>query len=76
LCAISSAPGRGNICAGRNNDLASLHLLLPIRATEEFRANTGEFLHLLIYSAERNIGGAEMRIAAEERAKEEKIVAI
>jgi hypothetical protein len=40
-------------CAGRNNDLASLYVLLPIRATEEFRANTGEFLHRLNYHSKR-----------------------
>lgn len=41
------------LCSGRANDLANIFVLLPIRAAEEFRANTGEFLHRLNYVARR-----------------------
>jgi hypothetical protein len=41
------------ICWGRAGDTASVIVGLPIRATEKFRANTGEFLHRLNYVAKR-----------------------
>jgi hypothetical protein len=40
-------------CWGRAGDVASIIVRLPIRATEEFRARTGEFLHRLNYAAKR-----------------------
>ena len=38
---------------GHSGDVASIIVRLPIRATEEFRAKTGEFLHRLNYAAKR-----------------------
>jgi hypothetical protein len=40
-------------CWGHAGDVASIIVRLPIRATEEFRARTGEFLHRLNYAAKR-----------------------
>ncbi len=40
-------------CWGRVGDVATIIVRLPIRATEEFRARTGEFLHRLNYTAKR-----------------------
>jgi hypothetical protein len=41
------------LCWGRANDIAKILVRLPIRATEEFRSRTGEFLHRLNYAAKR-----------------------
>jgi len=41
------------LCMGRSGDVATIIVRLPIRATEEFRARTGEFLHRLNYAAKR-----------------------
>ena len=41
------------LCWGHAGDVASIIVRLPIRATEEFRAKTGEFLHRLNYAAKR-----------------------
>jgi hypothetical protein len=41
------------ICWGRANDIASVVVGLPVRATAESRANTGEFLHRLNYHSKR-----------------------
>ena len=38
---------------GNPGDVASVIVRLPIRATEEFRAKAGEFLHRLNFSAKR-----------------------
>ena len=40
-------------CWGHAGDVASIIVRLPIRATEEFRARTGDFLHRLNYAAKR-----------------------
>jgi len=41
------------LCSGQSGDVATLIVRLPIRSTEEFRAETGEFLHRLNYAAKR-----------------------
>lgn len=41
------------LCRGRAGDVASIIVRLPIRATEQFRPQTGEFLHRLNYAAKR-----------------------
>lgn len=41
------------VCSGQAGDVASVLVRLPIRATEEFLARTGEFLHRLNYAAKR-----------------------
>ena len=41
------------MCMGHAGDVATVIVRLPIRATEEFLAKTGEFLHRLNYAAKR-----------------------
>ena len=38
---------------GCSGDVASIIVRLPVRATEDFRSQTGEFLHRLNYAAKR-----------------------
>ena len=57
------------LCWGHAGDFASVIVRLPIRATEEFRARTGEFLHRLNYAAKRKFwemdySDGEIRLAA------------
>jgi len=57
------------LCWGNAGDVASIIVRLPIRATEEFRARTGEFLHRLNYAAKRKFweidySDGEIRLAA------------
>jgi hypothetical protein len=41
------------LCSGQDGDVASIILQIPVRATKEYRARTGEFLHRLNFSAKR-----------------------
>lgn len=43
------------LCWGRPDDVATVIVCLPVRATEGFRASTGEFLHRLNYDAKRKL---------------------
>lgn len=57
------------LCWGEPNDLATLVVQLPVRATPEFRARTGEFLHRLNYNSRRKFweidyNDGEIRLAA------------
>jgi hypothetical protein len=54
---------------GNPGDVASLIVRLPVRATEEFRAKAGEFLHRLNFNAKRKFweidyNDGEIRLAA------------
>ena len=54
---------------GYPNDVASIIVRLPIRATEEFRSKVGEFFHRINFSAKRKFweidyNDGEIRLAA------------
>jgi len=57
------------VCWGNPDDVATILVVLPVRATPEFRPQTGEFLHRLNYGAKRkywemDYGDGEIRLAA------------
>jgi len=57
------------LCLGNPDDVATIIVNLPIRATPEFRPQTGEFLHRLNFGSKRKFwefdyNDGEMRLAS------------
>ncbi|MEX1119478.1 MAG: YbjN domain-containing protein [Terrimicrobiaceae bacterium] len=57
------------VCWGNPNDVATLIVTLPVRATPDFRPQVGEFLHRLNYDSKRKFwemdyNDGEIRLAA------------